>query len=120
MSWDIFIQDLPDVASAKDIPVDFRPRPLGEREDVVARILRAIPNGDLQDTDWIFVNSDDIDLSIQLHMEDAEQVRYLVAHVHGGVQSAACVAALLNELGLRALDSNTGEFFDGAALDESL
>ncbi|MBK8339333.1 MAG: hypothetical protein IPK99_04700 [Flavobacteriales bacterium] len=120
MSWDIFIQDLPDVASAKDIPVDFRPKPLGEREAVVDRILRAIPNGELQDTDWIFVNSHDIDLSIQLHMEDAEQVRYLVAHVHGGAQSAACIAALLNALGLRALDTNTGEFFDGATLDESL
>ena len=120
MSWDIFIQDLPDVASAKDIPVDFRPKPVGEREDVVARILRALPNGDLQDTDWIFVNSDDIDLSIQLHIEDAEQVRYMVAHVHGGEQSAACIGALLRHLGLRGHDTATGELFDGLSLDEGL
>ena len=120
MSWDIFIQDLPDVASAKDIPEDFRPQPLGDREAVIARILNAVPIGELQDSDWIFVNADDIDLSIQLHMEDERQVRYLVAHVHGGTQSASCIAALLNGLGLRALDTNTGEFFDGAALDESL
>lgn len=120
MSWDIFIQDLPDVASITDVPLDFRPRPIGEREELVARVKDVIPFAEQQDNDWLFVQGDDIDLSIQFHMEDAKQVRYMVVHVHGGGQSAACVGALLRHLGLRAHDTATGELFDGLSLDEGL
>lgn len=120
MSWDIFIQDLPDVPSINEVPVDFQPKPIGTREDLLRRIREAIPFVDLVDSDWVFVKGDDIDISIQLHMEDAEQVRYMVAHVHGGEQSAACVGALLRHLGLRAHDTATGELFDGFSLDEGL
>ena len=73
-----------------------------------------------QDTDWVFAKNDTIDLSIQLHMEDAEQVRYMLVHVHGGGQSATCVSALLRHLGLRAHDTATGELFDGYGLEEAL
>jgi hypothetical protein len=120
MSWDIYIQDLPAVRSMAEVPADFKPKPIGEREDLIARIKEAIPFADLQDSDWIFVHGDDIDLSIQLHFEDASQVRYMVVHVHGGDQSAACVGALLRHLGLRAHDTATGELFDGFSLDEGL
>lgn len=120
MSWDIFIQDLPDVASLKDAPTDFRPKPIGTLDDLRARIMAAVPFADQQDADWLFLNSTEIDISIQFHMEDAKRVRYIVAHVHGGAQSATCIAAILQCLGLRALDTATGDFFDGAALDESL
>lgn len=43
MSWDIFIQDLPDVTSVEDIPEDFRPGTIGEREVIVARLRNALP-----------------------------------------------------------------------------
>ena len=120
MSWDIFIQDLPDVPSIGDVPPDFRPRPIGDREQLVARVREAIPYIDRVDNDWLFAKGDDIDISIQLHMEDATQVRYMVAHVHGGEQSAACIGALLRHLGLRGHDTATGELFDGLSLDEGL
>jgi len=120
MSWDIFIQDLPDVRSMQDVPVDFRPRPIGTLDDLRNKIQQAVPQAEQQDSDWLFINTPEIDISIQFHMEDATQVRYIVAHVHGGTQSAACIAAIIQQLGLRALDTATGEFFDGAGLDESL
>jgi hypothetical protein len=119
MAWDIYIQDLPEVASMKDIPADFKPGPIGLRADLEQRILQALPFAEQQD-DWLFARTADVDLSIQFQMEDADRVRYAVVHVHGGEQSALCVAALLNALGLRGLDSATGEFFDGAALEEGL
>lgn len=118
MSWDIFIQDLPDVPSINDVPLDFAPRFIGVREELIIRIREAIPFIDRVDNDWLFAKGDDI--SIQLHMEDAVQVRYMVAHVHGGEQSAACIGALLRHLGLRAHDTATGELFDGFSLDEGL
>ncbi|MFN3874372.1 MAG: hypothetical protein ACK4L7_00470 [Flavobacteriales bacterium] len=120
MSWDIYIQDLPDVPSIGDVPPGFSPRPIGEREALVAKVREAIPFVERVDRDWLFAKSEGIDISIQLHMEDAEQVRYMVAHVHGGEQSAACVAALLRHLGLRAHDTATGDLFDGFSLEEGL
>lgn len=120
MSWDIFIQDFPAVGSIAEVPLEFKPRPIGEREDLIARIKEAIPFADQQDSDWLFAKGDDIDLSIQLHFEDGERVRYIVVHVHGGVQSAVCVGALLRHLGLRGHDTATGELFDGSSLDEGL
>jgi hypothetical protein len=120
MNWDIYIQDLPDVATANDIPADFRPRPIGTREELMTRIMRVLPMAERQDSDWLFAQGAEIDLSMQFHMEDAAQVRYIVVHIHGGDQSAACVAAVLNELGLRAMDTATGELFDGYTLEEGL
>jgi hypothetical protein len=118
MSWDIFIQDLPEVRTASDIPDDFRPRPIGERDTLAKRILKVFPMAERQDDDWFFVKTPGMDLSFQFHMEDAVQVRYIVAHVHDGDLSAAGVAALLRELGLRGMDSATGDLFDAATLEE--
>ncbi len=120
MSWDIYIQDLPAVASITDVPEDFRPRPIGEREALIALVREAVPFTDLVDPDWLFIKANGIDVSIQLHMEDDEQVRFMVAHIHGGEQSAACIGALLRHLGLRAHDTRTGDLFDGFSLDEGL
>lgn len=120
MSWDIFIQDLPPVRTASEIPEDFRPRPIGAREELARRIRTVFPMADPQDNDWFFVKAPGMDLSLQLHMENAMQVRYILVHVHGGEHSAAGVAALLRELGLRAMDTATGDLFDAATLEEGL
>lgn len=120
MSWDIFIQDLPNVASINDVPATHRPRPIGERSTIVAQIKEAVPFAEEQDHDWIFIRQPGMDISLQLHMEGPTTVRYVVAHVHGGDLSAACVAAILRKLDLRAHDTATGELFDGHSLDESL
>jgi len=120
MSWDIFIQDLPDVPSISEVPADHKPGPIGKLEELMAKILEVVPFGARQDADWIFAVADDIDISLQFHMQDAEQVRYIVAHIHGGEQSAVCVAAILRHLGLRGLDTETSELFDGYSLDEGL
>jgi hypothetical protein len=120
MSWDIFIQDLPPVARVEDIPADFQPRCIGERETILATIRRVLPMAEQQDTDWLFAKGENIDLSLQLHMEDDTQVRYIVLHVEGGSLSAPAVAALLRQLDLRALDTATGDLFDAATLEEGL
>jgi hypothetical protein len=120
MSWDIYIQDLPPVHRVDDIPPDFRPRPIGTRAALTMRIREILPMVEQQDTDWLFARAPGIDLSLQLHMEDADQVRYILVHVHGGEQSAASVAALLRALDLRAMDTATGDLFDAAMLEEGL
>lgn len=120
MSWDIYIQDLPDVRSMQEVPADHRPGPIGLLDELRRKIQEAVPQAEEQDSDWLFIQTSEIDISIQFHMEDASRVRYIVVHVHGGSQSATCVAAIVQHLSLRAVDTATGEFFDSAALDESL
>ena len=53
MSWDIFVQDIPRGArDAGDIPENFQPRPLGERSEVIRRILEVVPEADFSDSTW--------------------------------------------------------------------
>lgn len=116
MSWDIYIQDLPAVASVKDIPDGFRPRPIGGRDQLLAAILQAVPFAEQQDKDWLFIRTDAIDLSVNLGMEvGSDEVGFIALHVHGGDRAPACVAAIVKATGLRALDTGTGEFFDPEA-----
>lgn len=119
MSWDIYIQDLPPVKSVRDLPADFKLKPIGTRDELERKIIAAVGHVEKQDG-WLFVRSSGIDVSISFQMETRELVRYITVHVLGGEQSAACVAAIVKHLGLRALDTATGDFLDTDALDESL
>lgn len=113
MSWDIFIQDLPDVASVEDIPQDFRPGTIGDRQQLVARMCVAVPFLEHQEHDWYAVETEEAVLSLSVSCEpDTDAVTCITIHVHGGERSAACVAALVLATGCRALDTGTGGFFD--------
>lgn len=114
MAWEIYIQDLPVVPRVADIPPAFIPGPIGRQALLLERLIAAVPFAERQD-DWLFARTPEIDLSAQFLMEDAEQVRCIVVHVHGGEQAAACAAALVRASGQRALDTATGELFDTAA-----
>jgi hypothetical protein len=113
MSWDIFIQDLPDVASVEDIPEDFRPGTIGKREALVARLRDAVPFLEHQEHDWYVVEKEEATLSLSVSSEPGtDDVTCIAIHVHGGEQAAACVAAIVRASGQRALDTGTGAFFD--------
>ena len=120
MSWEIFISDLPAVPSIREVPADHVPRPIGDREALVERIRQVLPLAERVDKDWLFVKGQGMDLSLQLHMENAREVRYIVVHVHDDAEGARAVAALLRHLDLRGHDTATGEFFDGDTLEENL
>lgn len=119
MSWEIFIHDLPDVPSIHDVPKGHVPGNIGSRAELEKRIHEVVPYAETQD-EWMFARRPGIDLSIQFHNGPDGLVRYILVHVHEGEQSASCVAAIVQHLGLRAIDTATGEFFDPISLDESL
>ncbi len=113
MSWDIFIQELPAVKTIEEIPDDFRPGPIGARETVIARILEAVPFAERQDDDWLFVRTGAVELSMSFSLDEATRELMCIAiHVHGGEHAAACVAAIVQASGHRALDTGTGGLFD--------
>jgi hypothetical protein len=111
MSWDIYIQDLPAVACLADVPESFRPGPIGERQAVLQRLRELLPEAEQQDELWFFVRRPDAELSIVVHTEGAHAT-HVSMHVHGGEASPTFVARIVTGLGLRALDSGTGELFD--------
>lgn len=123
MSWDIFVQDLPsDSRSVADIPDDFLPQPLMPRSDLIARIREVVPEADFSDPAWGVVEGPDY--SIEINVGDDDPVSSFAFHVRGGDLAAGVVAAILDHLGLRGLDtaqdeSGTG-FFDPATAVNSL
>ena len=67
MSWNISIQDLPaDVQSVADISNDYRPRPLGTRDELIQRIQQLLPHVDFSDPSWGML--DDSAFSIEFNM----------------------------------------------------
>jgi len=112
MSWDIFVQDLPrDAKTVADIPDDFKPAVIGARSEIISMIKEVVPTANFSDPSWGLIDGND--WSIELNMGRAEECDGFAFHVRGGEDAVGVVAAILQHLDLRALDSQTGEFFVG-------
>jgi len=109
VSRDIFIQDLPrDATSVADIADDFVPQAIGSRVHIVDTIARIVPDADFSDPIWGIIEG--FGYSIEVNLGEDDPVHGFALHVRGdGADSV--IAAILDELGLRALDSESGEFF---------
>jgi len=112
LSWDLFIQDLPAEAQrVEDIPDDFRPRPLGSRSELIARIREVQPRVDFSDPSWGKLEGEGF--SIEISMGSKDLVQSVALHVRGGPATVDVVATLTRHLGFRALDIGAPSgFFD--------
>ena len=118
MSWDIFVQDLPkDAKSTSDIPEDFKPRSIGKRAEMIREIRLVVPSANFSDPSWGRIDGDE--WSVEVNLGEDEEVKSFAFHVRGGDAAVGVVSAILSHLRLRALDSQTGEFFEAGpqALD---
>jgi hypothetical protein len=114
MSWDIFVQDIPEgLASAADMPDDFVPRPLGARRVIIEKILTVVPGADFSDPAWGRIDAPDF--SIEVNLGEQEEVEGFAFHIRGGDMAAFVVADILGHLGFRAFDtgSDSGLFSIG-------
>jgi hypothetical protein len=110
VSWDIFVQDLPqEVRSIADIPADFRPQAIGNRAEVIRKIRELLPEADFSDPSWGRIDHED--WSIEVNLGEDEECTGFALHVRGGDAVVSVIAAILAHLDLRALDSQTGDFF---------
>jgi len=110
MSWDIFVMDMPsDITSVGEIPSDFRPRSMGSRSAIISKIKEIIPTADFSNPSWGLVLGDD--WSIEVNIGEDEECDGFALHVRGGDAAVGAVASILDGLGIRAIDSQTGEFF---------
>jgi len=118
MSYDIFVQDLPDdAATFEDIPADFKPASIGRRSFIIARISKIVPTADFSDPSWGIIEGDS--WSIEVSMGADEECRGFALHVRGGAGALEVVATILQSLNLRALDPQAGGFFARAASKSS-
>ncbi|HEU5232272.1 MAG TPA: hypothetical protein VFU50_05390 [Terriglobales bacterium] len=117
MSWDIFVQDFP--ANAKtvaEIPSDFKPASIGNRTIIIEKIKDIVPSADFSNPAYGVI--DGIGWSIEVSIPE-EECKGFAFHVRGGDTAVGVVAAILQCLRLRALDAQTGKFFEAGppALD---
>jgi hypothetical protein len=106
MSWDIFVQDIPtDVKSVEEIPRDFKPRPLGKPQEIIARILEVAKDADFTNPEWGTI--DGPDFSIEISISNRAEISGFAFHVRGGDEAAFVIADILQYLGLRAFDPNS-------------
>jgi len=120
MSWDLFVQDLPrGISSIKEIPNNFRPAPIGKRQRVLDAIADLAPFADRSDPSWVTIEAPGISIEVSLGAD--EDLSSFAFHIRGGQESIDLVAAILERLGLRALDggSTTG-IFDPTTASASL
>lgn len=118
MSWDIFVQDFGDYASIDDIPDTFQPQPIGRRAAVIETIRRVCPAVNFDDTDWGVLEGDG--WSIEFNINDKDPCTSFALHVRGDDGSIPVIACLLNELGVRGIESAEGKFFEEAVAPEAL
>lgn len=111
MSWDIFAMDVPpEFKLMEEIPSDFRPKPLGSRSAVVAKIKSITPTAKFSDPSWGVIEKDG--WSIELNMGDDEMCDEFAFHVRGdGDEAVEVVARILDGFGIRGIDPQTGGLF---------
>lgn len=114
MSWDIFVQDLPaDAKTLEEITGDFKPKPIGLRNEIIAKIKEVVPSADFADPSWGLIDGGDF--SIEVNVGNDEPTTSFAFHVRGGDAAIGVVAAILKHLGLRAIDCQTSCFFEPGA-----
>jgi hypothetical protein len=119
MSWDIFIQQFPDSArTVSEIPDSFTAGPIGRRADLIEKIRAVVPEADFSDPAWGILDGDGY--SIEFGLGDDELLYGITLHVRGTDSVLPTVTRLIAALGLRAIDSWTGEFFDPGIAAHSL
>ena len=110
MSWDIFVQDFPaDTTSLDDIPAGFKPASIGKRSMIIEQIKAVAPFADFSNPSWGTIDSDG--WSIEINIGPEEDCDGFAFHVRGGDAAVGVIAAILQHLKLRAIDSETGDFF---------
>jgi hypothetical protein len=115
MSWDNFVQDLPrEATTTAEIPDAFRPKPIGPHAEIVKKIIEVIPTANFANPAWGLIDGGG--WSIEVNLGSDEICEGFALHVRGGDEAVGAVAEILARLDLRALDSQTGEFFEAGPI----
>ncbi len=118
MSWDITVGDFPEVESVGDIPDAYSPGPIGLRDSVIEKIVAAIPSANFEDPSWGQIEGSG--WSIEVNIGQSAICDGFMLHVRGGDGAIEAISTIVESVGARAIDCQTGDFFDAAAARASL
>jgi len=103
MSYDIFVQDIPESANTiEDIPDDFTPQEIGSRSEIISSILEIVPEADFSDATWGTIEGESF--SIEVNLGEDEILTSFTFHAKGDKTALTIISAILNHLDLRAFD----------------
>jgi hypothetical protein len=119
MSWDLYAMKLPAGArSVDEIPGDYVPPPIAPRAEVIAAISTAVPGADFSDPRWGLIDTPAA--AIEVNLGDDDPVESFALHVRGGGDEVlGVIAAILDSVGVTAVDSSSGDLFDPATAGRS-
>jgi hypothetical protein len=111
MSWDVFICDFPkDAKTIKEIPQGWQPPAIGTRSEIINKLKEVAPTAKFTDSKWGSIEGDGY--SIEILLEESDIQKHIALFVHGGENAVGAVASIIEHLGLRAVDSGSGDFFE--------
>ena len=110
MSWDIFVQDWGNYKSLNEIPDDFKPHPIGKRQEIIEKIAEAEPTVDFSDPAWGRIDNEHF--SLEINLGDSEILNGFALHVRGDEYVLGCIANILDKLDLKGADGGSPDFFD--------
>lgn len=113
MSYDVYVQDFSDVKTVDEITSDFEPKPLGPRSQIIEKIVSVFPNANFSEPNWGVIETEDG--SIEINIGEKEPCDTFMLHVRGGQSAFPAVASILKAVGVRAIDCQTGEFYNDSA-----
>lgn len=118
MSWDLFVQDWGDAKSLADIPVDFNPKSIGKRSEMIEKMIEAEPSIDFSDSSWGRLKNEHF--SIEFNMGNGENLDSFTMHIRGSELAIPCIDHILSKLKLKASDGSSTSFFDSKTSKEEI
>ncbi|WP_405110819.1 hypothetical protein MHH28_01510 [Paenibacillus sp. FSL K6-1217] len=109
MSWDVLIMK---VKYDFEAPEEEQPPvpPLGQRDDIIAKLTRAIPQLDYHDKAWGILEGEGF--SIEFNTGDEELVDSIMLHVRGGGEVMNTLRLICETLEAYALDTSDTGYID--------
>lgn len=109
MSWDVFIMKEKydfEAPEEEQPPVP----PLGQRDDIIAKLISAIPQLDYRDKAWGILEGEGY--SIEFNTGDEELVDSIMLHVRGGGEVMDTLRLICETLEAYALDTSDSGYID--------
>lgn len=109
MSWDVLLIK-EKFKKIEDIPQDFEPAILGDRDTIISQLKSAIPELDYTDKSWGILQTPEY--SIEFNTGNKEDVGSIMLHVRGGGDPLPLIKLVCDTCDLAAIDCSEGEFIN--------
>lgn len=108
MSWDVLL--MKEKFDLRDVPDDYEPQKLGNRDDLILQLQSIISEIDYTDKSWGILDMPEY--SIEFNTGNNEQVDSIMLHIRGGGDPLPLIKLICDSCNFAALDCSVGDFMD--------